>query len=144
MPGFSLAFADERLSRQGELDADGEVPWRRARQNLGLMLAEDLLKEKLDGEALLWANQRLLARPEPRRGLRQHDDRPVAGGPGRDRTLRAQSTAGARPRDQSGNAKMNRLVSTPACNSSDTRLLSSPRANEDPVLTATYCLPPTA
>ena len=47
----------------------GEVPWRRARQNLGLMLAENLLKENVDGEALLWAHQRLLARPEPRRIL---------------------------------------------------------------------------
>lgn len=46
-----------------------EVPWRRARQNLGLMLGEDLLKENIDGEALLWAHQRLLARPEPRRIL---------------------------------------------------------------------------
>ena len=33
------------------------------------MLAEDLLKENVDGEALLWAHQRLLARPEPRRIL---------------------------------------------------------------------------
>ena len=46
-----------------------EVPWRRARRNLGLMLGEDLLKENIDGEALLWAHQRLLARPEPRRIL---------------------------------------------------------------------------
>ena len=46
-----------------------EVPWRRARQNLGLMLGEDLLKENIDGEALLWAHQRLLVRPEPRRIL---------------------------------------------------------------------------
>ena len=46
-----------------------EVPWRRARRNLGLMLSEDLLKENIDGEALLWAHQRLLARPEPRRIL---------------------------------------------------------------------------
>ena len=46
-----------------------EVPWRRTRQNLGLMLGEDLLKENIDGEALLWAHQRLLARPEPRRIL---------------------------------------------------------------------------
>ena len=46
-----------------------EVPWRRARLNLGLMLNDDLLKENVDGEALLWAHQRLLARPEPRRIL---------------------------------------------------------------------------
>lgn len=46
-----------------------DVPWRRARQNLGLMLSDDLLKENIDGEALLWAHRRLLARPEPRRIL---------------------------------------------------------------------------
>ena len=33
------------------------------------MLSEDLLKENIDGEALLWAHERLLARPEPRRIL---------------------------------------------------------------------------
>jgi cobaltochelatase CobT len=45
------------------------VPWRRARRNLGIMLREGLLKENIDGEALLWAHQRLLARPEQRRIL---------------------------------------------------------------------------
>jgi cobaltochelatase CobT len=46
-----------------------DMPWRRARKNLGLMLREGLLKENIDGEALLWAHQRLLARPEQRRIL---------------------------------------------------------------------------
>lgn len=46
-----------------------DTPWRRARRNLGLMLREGLLKENIDGEALLWAHQRLLARPEQRRIL---------------------------------------------------------------------------
>ncbi|MCG6860317.1 MAG: hypothetical protein LJE70_03400 [Chromatiaceae bacterium] len=46
-----------------------DTPWRRARNNLGLMLRADLLKENIDGEALLWANDRLLARPERRRIL---------------------------------------------------------------------------
>ena len=46
-----------------------DEPWRRARQNLGLMLREGLLKENIDGEALLWAHARLLARPEQRRIL---------------------------------------------------------------------------
>jgi len=45
------------------------VPWRRARRNLGIMLREGLLKENIDGEALMWAHQRLLARPEQRRIL---------------------------------------------------------------------------
>ncbi len=44
-------------------------PWRRAKRNLGLMLREGLLKENIDGEALLWAHGRLLARPEQRRIL---------------------------------------------------------------------------
>jgi cobaltochelatase CobT len=45
------------------------VPWRRARRNLGIMLREGLLKENIDGEALLWAHQRLIGRPEQRRIL---------------------------------------------------------------------------
>ncbi|MCR9130493.1 MAG: cobaltochelatase subunit CobT [Alphaproteobacteria bacterium] len=44
-----------------------DAPWRRARPNLGLMLRDGLLKENIDGEALLWAHKRLLARPEQRR-----------------------------------------------------------------------------
>lgn len=46
-----------------------ELPYRRARKNLGLMLREGLLKENIDGEALMWAHQRLLGRPEERRIL---------------------------------------------------------------------------
>ncbi|MEP4379116.1 MAG: cobaltochelatase subunit CobT [Alphaproteobacteria bacterium] len=46
-----------------------DAPWRRARKNLGLMLREGLLKENIDGEALLWAHNRLLARTEQRRIL---------------------------------------------------------------------------
>ncbi len=46
-----------------------DAPWRRARKNLGLMLKEGILKENIDGEALLWAHQRLIARPEQRRIL---------------------------------------------------------------------------
>ncbi|WP_164115393.1 cobaltochelatase subunit CobT [Sphingorhabdus sp. Alg239-R122] len=46
-----------------------DEPWRRARKNLGLMMREGLLKENIDGEALLWAHNRLLARPEERRVL---------------------------------------------------------------------------
>jgi cobaltochelatase CobT len=44
-----------------------DQPWRRSRRGLGLMLREGLLKENIDGEALTWAHQRLLARPEQRR-----------------------------------------------------------------------------
>ncbi len=46
-----------------------DEPWRHARKNLGLMMREGLLKENIDGEALLWAHSRLLARPEDRRVL---------------------------------------------------------------------------
>ena len=45
------------------------TPWRRARNHLGLMLREGLLKENIDGEALLWAYQRLQQRHEARRIL---------------------------------------------------------------------------
>ncbi len=48
---------------------NADEPWRRARKNLGLMMREGLLKENIDGEALLWAHNRLLARPEERRVL---------------------------------------------------------------------------
>ncbi len=46
-----------------------DAPWRRARKSLGLMLREGILKENIDGEALLWAHNRLIARPEQRRIL---------------------------------------------------------------------------
>jgi cobaltochelatase CobT len=44
-------------------------PWRRARRNLGLMMREDVLKENIDGEALIWAHNRLVVRPEQRKLL---------------------------------------------------------------------------
>ena len=46
-----------------------DSPMRRARKSLGLMLREGLLKENIDGEALLWAHNRLIARHEERRIL---------------------------------------------------------------------------
>jgi cobaltochelatase CobT len=46
-----------------------DAPWRRARRSLGLMLREGLLKENIDGEALQWAHNRLIARTEQRRIL---------------------------------------------------------------------------
>ena len=46
-----------------------DAPWRRTRRDLGLMMKEGLLKENIDGEALLWAHKRLLGRPEQRRIL---------------------------------------------------------------------------
>lgn len=46
-----------------------DQPYARARKNLALMLKEGLLKENIDGEAVLWAHRRLLERPEERRIL---------------------------------------------------------------------------
>lgn len=46
-----------------------DVSWRKSRRNLGLMLKDGLLKENIDGEAILWACDRLMARPEQRRIL---------------------------------------------------------------------------
>ena len=62
-----------------------DMPWRRARRNLGLMLREGLLKENIDGEAILWAHQRLLGRPEQRQVLMVISD----GAPVDDSTLSA-------------------------------------------------------
>jgi len=60
-----------------------DTPWRRARRNLGLMMREGLLKENIDGEALIWAHQRLLGRSEYRRILMMISD----GAPVDDSTL---------------------------------------------------------
>ncbi len=62
-----------------------DSPWRHARSNLGLMLREGLLKENIDGEALLWAHNRLLARSEQRRIMMVISD----GAPVDDSTLSA-------------------------------------------------------
>lgn len=69
-------LADGRPAHPGRLNdlrhiiyKKADEPWRRARKNLGLMMREGLLKENIDGEALLWAHSRLLARPEERRVL---------------------------------------------------------------------------
>ncbi len=60
-----------------------DSPWRRARSNLGLMMREGLLKENIDGEALIWAHNRLLARREQRKILMMISD----GAPVDDSTL---------------------------------------------------------
>ena len=43
--------------------------WARSRRNLGLMMREELLKENIDGEALIWAHNRIVMRTEERRIL---------------------------------------------------------------------------
>ncbi|WP_375614135.1 cobaltochelatase subunit CobT [Bartonella sp. AC151YNML] len=65
-----------------------DTPWRRARRNLGLMMQEGLLKENIDGEALIWAHQRLLLRREQRRILMVISD----GAPVDDSTLSVNSS----------------------------------------------------
>ncbi|MGE5266520.1 MAG: cobaltochelatase subunit CobT [Deltaproteobacteria bacterium] len=60
-----------------------DAPWRRAKRSLALMMREGLLKENIDGEALAWAHQRLLSRPEQRRILMMISD----GAPVDDSTL---------------------------------------------------------
>ena len=64
-----------------------DEPWRRAKTSLGLMMREGLLKENIDGEALLWAHSRLIARPEDRKILMVISD----GAPVDDSTLSVNS-----------------------------------------------------
>jgi cobaltochelatase CobT len=64
-----------------------DAPWRRARRNLGLMMREGLLKENIDGEALAWAHNRLIGRPEQRKILMMISD----GAPVDDSTLSVNS-----------------------------------------------------
>jgi cobaltochelatase CobT len=87
-------LADGRPPKPGRLNdlrhivyKPADAPWRRARKNLGLMMREGLLKENIDGEALLWAHDRLLARREDRRILMVISD----GAPVDDSTLSVNS-----------------------------------------------------
>ncbi|MGF1476073.1 MAG: cobaltochelatase subunit CobT [Geminicoccaceae bacterium] len=64
---------------------NADAPWRRARRSLGLMLREGILKENIDGEAILWAHQRIANRPEQRKILMVISD----GAPVDDSTLSA-------------------------------------------------------
>ena len=85
MTGHSPAGPGRLNSLRHIIYKDASEPWRRARNNLGLMLRESLLKENIDGEAILWAHQRLLQRPEQRRILMVISD----GAPVDDSTLSA-------------------------------------------------------
>ncbi len=66
---------------------DADSPYRRSRRQLGLMMREGILKENIDGEALAWAWNRLIARPEQRRILMVISD----GAPVDDSTLSVNS-----------------------------------------------------
>ncbi len=61
--------------------------WRQSKKNLGLMLKEGLLKENIDGEAILWAFSRLKKRKEERKILMVISD----GAPVDDSTLSVNS-----------------------------------------------------
>jgi cobaltochelatase CobT len=87
-------LADGKPANPGRLNdlrhiiyKQADEPWRRARRNLGLMMREGLLKENIDGEALIWAHSRLLYRPEERRILMVISD----GAPVDDSTLSVNS-----------------------------------------------------
>lgn len=89
-----LWLSDGRPAHPGRLNdlrhivyKKADEPWRRARKNLGLMMREGLLKENIDGEALLWAHNRLIGRPEERRILMVISD----GAPVDDSTLSVNS-----------------------------------------------------
>ncbi len=69
-------LADGRPQQPGRLNdlrhiiyKSADAPWRRSRDNLGLMMKEGLLKENIDGEALEWAHRRMAARREARKVL---------------------------------------------------------------------------
>ncbi len=85
-------MADQRPVNPGRLNdirhivyKAADQPLRRARANMGLMLKEGILKENIDGEALLWAHDRLARRPEKRRIMMVISD----GAPVDDSTLSA-------------------------------------------------------
>jgi cobaltochelatase CobT len=69
-------LAEGRPAQPGRLNdlrhiiyKSADAPWRRTRENLGLMMKEGLLKENIDGEALEWAHTRAQRRPEARKIL---------------------------------------------------------------------------
>ena len=87
-------LADGRKPAPGRLNdlrhivyKKADEPWRRARKSLGLMMREGLLKENIDGEALLWAHNRLVGRREERKILMVISD----GAPVDDSTLSVNS-----------------------------------------------------
>ncbi|WP_116133858.1 cobaltochelatase subunit CobT [Tropicimonas sp. IMCC34043] len=71
-----LWLKEGRAQRPGRLNdlrhiiyKSADAPWRRSRDNLGLMMKEGLLKENIDGEALEWAHRRVTGRLEARKIL---------------------------------------------------------------------------
>lgn len=66
-----------------------DTPLRRSRGNIALMLKEGILKENIDGEAIMWACNRLAFRPEKRRILMVISD----GAPVDDSTISANNSS---------------------------------------------------
>lgn len=71
---YKAWIKNDRPAKAGRLNdlrhiiyKSADSSWRKARRNLALMLKDGILKENIDGEALIWAYERLLARPEQRR-----------------------------------------------------------------------------
>ena len=67
---------NNRISNPGRLNdllhivyKDADTPWSQAKLNLGLVLKDGLLKENIDGEALIWASDRLKKRNEKKKIL---------------------------------------------------------------------------
>ena len=66
--------AAKKISNPGRLNdlrhiiyKSADAPWRQSKKNIGLMLKEGLLKENIDGEAILWAYNRIKKRKEERK-----------------------------------------------------------------------------
>ena len=64
----------KKISNPGRLNdlrhiiyKSADAPWRQSKKNIGLMLKEGLLKENIDGEAVLWAYNRIKKRKEERK-----------------------------------------------------------------------------
>ena len=67
---------NNRISNPGRLNdllhiiyKDADTPWSQTKLNLGLVLKDGLLKENIDGEALIWASDRLKKRSEKKKIL---------------------------------------------------------------------------
>ncbi len=67
---------NKRMNNPGRLNdllhivyKDADTPWNQTKLNLGLVLKDGLLKENIDGEALIWASSRLKRRTEKKKIL---------------------------------------------------------------------------
>ena len=84
----------EKIKHPGRLNdlrhiiyKSADSQWRQSKKNLGLMLKEGILKENIDGEAIMWAYSRLKKRKEERKILMVISD----GAPVDDSTLSVNS-----------------------------------------------------